>query len=132
MMPIIGWFGGDIISKYAGNYGPWGVLILLAVIGGKMIIDGIKNEPEKAIDLSRGWSLVSLSIGTSIDALGVGFGFGLLEIPILLPATIIGVVCAAITTIGLYLGVKLYDRLGHRAMIFGGVILIIIGIKMVI
>jgi manganese efflux pump family protein len=131
-MPIIGWGLGDVLSKYIGNLGPWFVLLLLLAIGLKMLWEGLKSAPESVPDLSRGWKMVSLSFGTSIDALGVGFGFGLMKAPIMKPAMLIGVICAAMTTLGLYLGVKIYQRLGHRAMILGGIILIAIGIKMVI
>jgi manganese efflux pump family protein len=131
-MPLIGWGLGDMLSKYIGKLGPWFVLLLLAAIGLKMLWEGFKLAPESVPDLSRGWKMVSLSFATSIDALGVGFGFGLMKVSILKPAAIIGIICAAMTTIGLYLGVKMYQRLGHRAMILGGIILIAIGIKMVI
>jgi len=132
LMPIIGWAVGDAVSKYIGNFGQWVVLILLVAIGLKMLWEGFKAAPDNVPDLSRGWKMIGLSIGTSIDALAVGFGFGLLDIAIWKPAVIIGVICAAMTTVGLYLGVKLYQKLGHRAMILGGLILIAIGIKMVL
>jgi len=130
MMPVIGWTVGEIISKHIGCYGNWVLLILLIGIGGKMINDGIKDVPKEIPDLSKGWSLFVLSVATSIDALGVGFG--LLDYDILKPAFIIGIVCAIMTITGVYFGVKLYDKLGHRMLIIGGVILIGIGIKMVL
>jgi len=132
IMPVIGWFGGEFVTRIVGRAGPWIVLVLLAGIGIKMIIDGIKDAPKDLPDLSRGWKMVTLSIATSIDALGVGFGFGLLDIPVFRPAIIIGVVCSIMTIFGLYLGVRIYRRIGHRALIIGGVILIGIGIKMII
>jgi manganese efflux pump family protein len=132
IMPIIGWSIGDILSKYIGAFGQWLVFLMLTSIGIKMLIEGLKKAPESIPDLSKGWKLVSLSIGTSLDALGVGFGFGLLEVSIVGPATLIGIICAAMTILGLYLGVRLYKLLGHRAMLAGGLILIAIGVKMVI
>jgi len=132
MMPLIGWGLGDLISKFIGEWGQWFVFILLVMIGIKMFWEGFKKAPEDMPDLSKGWRLITLSIGTSLDALAVGFGFGLLDAAIIIPAAIIGLVCAAMTIVGLYLGVRLYRKLGRRAMILGGVILIAIGIKMVI
>ena len=132
MMPVIGWALGEIIFRYIGCFGNWVILILLIGIGGKMISDGIKDIPKEIPDLSKGWNLVVLSVATSLDALGIGFGFGLLDYDILKPAIIIGIVCAIMTITGLYLGVKLYDKLGHRTLILGGIILIGIGIKMVL
>ena len=129
MMPIMGWALGDVMSHYIGDNGKWIVLVMLVLIGGKMIFEGLKNAPQDLPDLSRGWSLVALSVGTSIDALGVGLGFGLLNVLILKPAAIIGIICALVTIVGLYLGVRLYRALGHRAVIIGGLILIAIGIK---
>jgi len=132
LMPVIGWFGGELVAGVVGRAGLWIVLILLVTIGIKMIVDGIKDAPKKLPDLSRGWKMVTLSAATSIDALGVGFGFGLMDIPIWRPAIVIGVVCSIMTIIGLYLGVRIYRKIGHRALIIGGIILIGIGIKMVL
>ncbi|MCD6162005.1 MAG: manganese efflux pump [candidate division Zixibacteria bacterium] len=131
MMPIIGWFLGEFLSQWIGSYGSWIVLLLLLLIGGKMFYEGIKDKPDKLPDLSKGWILLMLSFATSLDALGVGVGFGLLDISIIKPAIIIGVVCSVMTAIGLYLGVMLYDRLGHRALILGGLILMAIGIRII-
>jgi putative Mn2+ efflux pump MntP len=131
LMPLIGWYGGEILAEHIGGYGKYIVLLLLAIIGCKMIYDGFKPNSPDPPDLSRGWKLVILSVGTSLDALGVGFGLGLIGTNIIVPALLIGVVCAAMTTVGLFLGVWMYNWLGHKAMIFGGLILIGIGIKMV-
>jgi len=132
LMPLIGWYGGEILARHIGSMGRVIVLLLLVGIGSKMIYDGLKPSSADAVDLSRGWKMVMLSIGTSLDALGVGFGLGLIGKGILIPAMIIGIVCALMTIIGLYLGVCLYKHFGHKAMIFGGLILIAIGIKMTI
>jgi putative Mn2+ efflux pump MntP len=132
LMPLIGWYGGELLSKHIGGMGQILVFLLLVGIGFKMIYDGLKPASEDSPDLSRGWTLVILSIGTSLDALGVGFGLGLIGTSILFPALIIGIVCSFMTIIGLYLGVCLYKRLGHKAMILGGLILIAVGIKMVV
>jgi putative Mn2+ efflux pump MntP len=129
VMPIIGWLAGETVVSLIGNIGDWLVFILLAVIGGKMLVEGLKVAPEKIPDLSRGWNLTTMAIGTSIDALGVGLGFGILGYEILVPAAYIGVICVIMTSIGLLLGVKLYSKLKHRALILGGLILIGIGIK---
>jgi manganese efflux pump family protein len=132
LMPIIGWYGGDVLAQHIGGAGQFLVLLLLVGIGCKMIYDGLKNNSHDTPDLSRGWKLVMLSVGTSLDALGVGFGLGLIGTSIVFPALIIGIVCAAMTILGLFLGVCLYKYLGHKAMILGGLILIAIGIKMAI
>lgn len=129
LMPLLGWGFGEYLARWLGSYGKWIVFAILLIIGGKMLWEGFKEKPQNIPDLSRGWKMVSLSIGTSLDAFGVGFGLGLLDYYILKPAIIIGLVCIAMTVTGLYLGVKLYDKLGHRAIILGGIILIGIGIR---
>ena len=135
LMPVIGWFGGELVARIVGRAGPCYLRLGKAGepgIGVKMIIDGIKDAPRELPDLSRGWKMITLSVATSIDALGVGLGFGLLDIPVWRPAIVIGVVCSIMTIIGLYLGVRMYRKIGHRALIIGGIILIGVGIKMII
>lgn len=131
LMPVIGWFAGAALAGYVEDFGGIVVLLLLAVIGAKMIYEGLKPGSFEPPDLSRGWKLVTLSIGTSLDALGVGFGLGVIGSRIWGPAIVIGLICAAMTAVGLFLGACLYGRLGHRAMIPGGLILIAIGITMI-
>ena len=128
-MPIVGWAIGELVAQYTGRFGPWAIFLLMLGIGGKMISESLKGFPKNIPDLSRGWNLVSLSFGTSIDALGVGFGFGLLNYSIFKPAILIGLVCILLTVTGLYLGSKLYARLGNKALMLGGLILIGIGVK---
>jgi manganese efflux pump family protein len=132
LMPLIGWYGGEVLAEHIGGFGKFIVLLLLVAIGCKMIYDGFKPNSPDSPDLSRGWKLVILSVCTSLDALAVGFGLGLIGTSIIVPALIIGIVCAAMTTLGLFVGVWIYKRLGHKAMILGGLILIGIGIKMVV
>jgi putative Mn2+ efflux pump MntP len=131
LMPVIGWFGGEALAGSIGHLGKVVVLLILSAIGVKMIYEGLKPASFEPPDLSRGWKLVALSFGTSIDALGVGFGFGILGSQIWGPALMIGLICAAMTAVGLYLGACLYCRLGHKALIPGGLILVAIGIKMI-
>jgi putative Mn2+ efflux pump MntP len=132
MMPIVGWGLGKFLSTWIGFFGNWAVFILLIGIGGKMLSEGMKNTPINIHDLFRGWNLIILSVGTSLDALGVGFAYGLIGYSIIRPAVIIGIVCAGMTIIGLYLGVRLYEKFGHRSMLLGGLILIAIGVKTIL
>jgi putative Mn2+ efflux pump MntP len=129
LMPIIGWLAGKAVVDLIGSIGHWIVFLLLFMIGGKMLWEGIKGAPENLPDLSRGWNLTVMALSTSIDALVVGLGFGILKYDIIQPAAIIGIICALMTSIGLYLGVKLYRKLQYRAIIVGGMILIGIGIE---
>jgi putative Mn2+ efflux pump MntP len=75
---------------------------------------------------------VLLSVATSIDALAVGLGIGVLGKPILFPSVVIGVVCALFSITGIALGKKAGELLGRRVMRMGGVILIAIGVRIVV
>jgi putative Mn2+ efflux pump MntP len=98
-----------------------------------MIREGFEKEKdEEKTDRTKGIPLLLLSIATSIDALAVGFSFSLLKTPIMLPAIIIGVVCFAMTVVGMFFGKGLARFFGKKVEIFGGIVLIAIGIKILI
>jgi manganese efflux pump family protein len=135
IMPIIGYFAGRTVEPYIRGFDHWIALVILSWIGGKMIWEGIRgaNDTECAPkDPSRGRTLLFLSVATSIDALAVGVSFGVLSKPVLLPAIIIGLVCAAFSVIGIALGRKLGCIVGKRAEIVGGLFLIAIGVKILL
>jgi len=106
----------------------------LLVVGGKACWEGFETDDEatERKDPTRGWSLVMLSIATSIDALAVGLSFAMLEMPIVLPCLLIGVVTAALTVVGMVGGASIGARLGKRMRIVGGVVLIGIGAKILL
>lgn len=134
LMPLIGFYSGVLIENILRQYGPWIAMSLLVLIGFKMIhgsIDSNKTENNQK-DPSRGSSLVLLSIATSIDAGAVGLSFNALELPILIPSIIIGVVCSGFSAMGLYLGNKIGSFLGKWAERLGGTILIVIGVKILL
>lgn len=134
LMPVIGYMGGVFIEGLIRDFDHWIAMALLAFIGIKMIRDSFAPEDPGAghADPSRGWTLVLLSIATSIDALAVGLGIGVLGKPILLPSIIIGVVCALFSLTGIALGKKAGALLGKRVMCAGGIILIAIGLRIII
>jgi putative Mn2+ efflux pump MntP len=132
LMPIVGWFAGLTIAGAIAAVDHWIAFVLLAIVGGRMIRSGLKGEDEdRAGDPSKGWSLVMLSIATSIDALAVGFSLAMIGVNIWFPAVVIGVVTAAMSVAGLQLGATLGKRFGHRMEIAGGVILIFVGARIV-
>jgi len=134
LMPIIGWLVGSQITRYIQHYDHWSAFLLLAYIGGKMIWESWKHDEarQSLTDPTRKWSLVMLSVATSIDALAVGLSMALLKVPILYPSVIIGVVAAAMTAAGMIFGRKLGARFGKRMEFVGGLILIAIGIRIVV
>ena len=132
LMPILGWFAGRTIAGAIASVDHWIAFVLLGIVGGRMIRSGIKGEEDtEADDPSKGWSLIILSIATSIDALAVGFSLAMIEVDIWFPAVVIGIVTAGMSVAGLRLGARLGARFGNRMEIVGGVILIFVGARIV-
>ena len=133
VMPIIGWLAGLTVVEIIASFDHWIAFALLALVGGKMIWEGFEKESdEEKADQTRGWPLLLLSIATSIDALAVGFSFSVLKNPILFPAVIIGIVCFVMTTVGMIFGKVLAKIFGKKVEIFGGIVLIAIGVMILI
>jgi putative Mn2+ efflux pump MntP len=133
-MPVLGWLAGRAVYQYIGAVDHWIAFGLLAFVGGKMIHEARQDGDEgtKPGDPTRGLPLLLLSIATSIDALAVGLSLSMLGQPIAFAATVIGVVCAGFTAAGMSLGGRIGDRWGARVEVFGGIILIGIGVKILL
>lgn len=132
-MPIIGWLAGLTVEKHIKTYDHWIAFILLAFIGGKMIYEAFREEEEEIKnDPTRGMSLVILSIATSIDAMAVGFSLAVLKVSIWLPSIIIGIITLCMSVLGMNIGKFVGVLFGKRVSIAGGIILLIIGIKILI
>ena len=134
LMPTLGWLVGRIVDPYICDWDHWVAFALLAVVGGKAIhgaIWGDEDGPAKS-DPTRGWTLVALSVATSIDAFAIGLSFAMLRISIWYPALVIGLITAALTTTGMLAGGRLGNRFGQKMEIFGGLVLIGIGLKVVV
>ena len=137
LMPMIGWVCVHTILQYFKAFEtliPWIALILLAFIGGKMLIEGIKNQEEEAEKVGVGLvALLVQGVATSIDALSVGFTIAEYELPMaLVSALIIAGITFFICVGGLVIGKKFGTKLANKASIFGGAILILIGIEIFI
>ena len=134
LMPMTGWICVHTIVEHFRAFEkliPWIALILLGYIGGKMLIEGIRGDCGESDTCGVGWgALLVQGIATSIDALSVGFTiahYNALEA--LLAALLIGVVTFFICFMGLHIGKKAGTKLAGKAGIFGGAILIFIGIE---
>lgn len=134
LMPMVGWICVHTIVQYFKAFEkciPWIALILLLFIGGKMLIEGIRNNDTDDEETKVGLvALLIQGVATSIDALSVGFTiaeYGLLMA--LVCALIIAVVTFVISMAGLIIGKKFGTKFANRATILGGVILILIGIE---
>jgi putative Mn2+ efflux pump MntP len=129
-MTVIGWFAGSSVIGLISAWDHWIAFILLVIVGGKMMWEGVRGSEDKApIEAIQLVPVFVLSLATSIDALAVGVSFGVLQTAVLIPALIIGVVCFAISFAGVMLGERLEDILGNKMEILGGLILILIGIN---
>ena len=131
LMPIIGWAAGLSFRKYIQGFDHWVAFSLLCIVGGKMIYESINCGKEKKDCLQLPVLLV-LSIATSIDALAVGLSFSFLQVEIIIPALIIGAVTFTLCFIGIYIGDKIGRFAGNKIELIGGLILIIIGIKILV
>lgn len=133
LMPLIGWFCVHTMAKLFSSFEkwiPWIALVLLLFIGGKMLIEGIRNRDECAAPAVGLGALLVQGVATSIDALSVGFTIaGHNTLQALIACLLIGVVTFGICLGGLFIGKKFGKCLAGRAGILGGVILIAIGIE---
>jgi putative Mn2+ efflux pump MntP len=133
LMPVIGWLAGLTIMQWVEAWDHWIAFTLLAIIGARMIYEAFSDEEKTdERDPTKGLSLVLLSIATSIDALAVGFSLSVIGVSIWMPALVIGLVAGILTIAGMLLGGRIGDRWGSRVEIFGGLVLIAIGIKILI
>ena len=133
MMPMIGWFCVREIAAHFRvfqRYIPWTALILLLLIGGKMLLEGIRGEEQEGEKILSFGILLLQGIATSIDALSVGFTIAEYDSVMALTACLlIALVTFAICMGGLVIGKKIGTKLTGKASILGGVILIAIGIE---
>ncbi|MBW2654108.1 MAG: manganese efflux pump [Deltaproteobacteria bacterium] len=130
LMPVLGWFLGIRFVSYFKAFDHWIAFFLLAFIGIRMIRDGLgtssviqKNDP------SRGMTMVMLSVATSIDALAVGLSLAMLDVNIWYPSIMIGVITTGMSLAAIKIGTRLGILFGKRMEIVGGVVLILIGFR---
>lgn len=131
-MPLIGWLLGSTVADYVSAISPYIAFTLLAFIGGKMVYEAIKGDEGEALTELTHPKLIALAIATSIDALAVGVTFAFMDIDIWLACAVIGIVAFALSVAGGMLGGKLGERFQDRAQLFGGIVLIGIGLKILI
>ena len=133
LMPILGWSAGAQVADRIRDYDHWIAFGLLALIGGKMLREACSSDKSPVMDdPTRGLTLVTLSVATSIDALAVGLSFALIDASIWLTAVVIGLAAATLTTIGFQLGTRLGTSWSRGADAIGGTILLVIGVQILI
>ena len=136
LMPLIGWFLGVRFQKYITSIDHWIAFGLLVFIGGKMILEAIRDtevqeikEKDPPIDYKE---MFVLAIATSIDALAVGITFAFLDTPIVEAVIIIGVTTFILSILGVVVGNFFGTRYKKKAEIAGGIILVLIGLKILL
>ena len=133
-MPLVGWFIGSRFAHYITSIDHWVTFVLLAIIGGKMIWESIKDKDEceecgeSKLDLKE---LTALAIATSIDALAVGVAFALeyQRNTVFVAVTLIGVITAVLSAVGVLIGHKFGVKYKNKAEFIGGLVLIAMGTK---
>lgn len=132
IMPLIGWLLGSGVKDYIQAVDHWIAFVLLAIIGGNMIKESRSDEREEEINALTHKKLFVQALATSIDALAVGISFALLKVNILEACLMIGVVTFVISFGGSITGKYLGDKLQSKAEVVGGLVLILIGTKILI
>ena len=137
LMPLIGWLLGSQFQKYITSIDHWIAFILLGFIGGKMMIEAIRewNEEEtvEVMDAPLDHkNMFVLAVATSIDALAVGITFAFLDTPIIEAITIIGITTMVISIIGVVVGNFFGSRYKSKAEFIGGLILVLLGLKILL
>jgi manganese efflux pump family protein len=132
-MPVLGWLAGSTFEELIRDWDHWVAFGLLSVVGGRAIYSALRQDKEKApADPTKGFSLVLLSVATSIDALAVGLSLAMLQVPIFSTVLVIGLVAAIMTLLGMRYGKRLGEVFGQRMEVVGGLVLLVIGFKILI
>ena len=133
LMPTIGYFLGSTFEKYITSVDHWVAFVLLALIGGNMLREGFSKEEENVNPSFSFKTMIVLAVATSIDALAVGITFALLpDVNIVAAVSFIGATTFILSAIGLKVGNIFGTKYKSKAEIAGGVILILIGLKILL
>lgn len=133
LMPAIGYFLGSRFANAISKYDHWVAFILLAIIGGNMIKEALSNEEEEeGNDSFAVKTMFVMAIATSIDALAVGVTFAFLSVNILMAVTFIGITTFVFSFAGVKLGSVFGDKYEKKAELLGGVILVLLGLKILL
>jgi len=133
LMPILGWAIGRQFSVVIQTWDHWLAFAILVGLGGKMVWQAFQEELKFTIeDPTRGWSLVGLSLATSIDALAVGLSLAVLAGSVWFAAVVIGLVAGTLSLIGIHSGGWLGQRFSLWGEVCGGGILIALGCRILV
>ena len=135
-MPLIGWFLGIRFQQYITSIDHWIAFILLVCIGGKMVVEAVRDRDHEVVGQKDQpldhKEMFLLAVATSIDALAVGITFAFLDTPIIEAIVIIGCTTFVLSIVGVIVGNFFGTRYKKKAEIIGGIILILIGLKILL
>lgn len=132
LMPIIGFYLGKTFSNLIKEYDHWVAFALLLLLGINMVKESFSDEEEKVDDSFSFKVMLPMAVATSIDALAVGVAFASLNVNICYAASLIGVTTFIFSAIGVAIGKTLGDKFKSKSELFGGIILILIGLKILL
>lgn len=131
LMPLIGYYLGSFFSGYITKYDHWIAFVLLVFIGGNMVKESFDEEEEMDSSMAPA-SMLILAIATSIDALAVGVTFAFLNVQIVPAVSFIGVITFIFSAVGIKIGSIFGTKYRSKAELCGGIILILIGLKILL
>ena len=132
LMPVIGFILGYAFTGIVENIDHWIAFVLLAIIGVNMIKESRDEETDKRNDNVAFKIMIGLAIATSIDALAIGITFAFLKTNIILAILLIGAITFITSLLGVKIGNKFGDKLQNKSELIGGIVLILIGLKILL
>ena len=132
LMPTIGFFLGSAFQNLITSIDHWIAFLLLTIIGGGMIKESFGDDSENRNDDVSLKTMIVLAIATSIDALAVGITFAFLKVNLILAVSLIGIITFVLVVAGTKIGNKFGDKYESKAELVGGVILVLLGIKILL
>lgn len=132
VMPVIGYFLGSTFESLVTQIDHWIAFILLSCIGGNMLKEAFSKDKEECDDSIDFKTMIVLAIATSIDALAIGITFAFLKVNLLFSVITIGLITFILSIIGVKIGNKFGDKYEKKAEVAGGIILILMGIKILL
>lgn len=132
LMPVFGYFLGTTFENLVTSIDHWLAFILLVAIGGNMIKEVFSNDEEGKDDKVDFKTMIVLAVATSIDALAIGITFAFLNVNLLLSVSCIGIITFVISLIGVKIGNRFGDKFQNKAELLGGIILIVLGLKILL
>ena len=132
LMPLIGYMGGKGIFGWVEAYASWIAFFLLLLVGSKMIYESLSEGIEEDIAKITHKVMLILAIATSIDAMAAGFSLTILNVNLLIACLVIGVTTLVFSFVGVFVGAKSGTWLESKAELFGGIVLVLIGLKILL